>query len=205
MPCRSLRTTVPVAAALVIGLATTTAAENTMRVRGKIDAFDGQTMHVTARDDSKLTIKLADNASIAGVVKASLGDIKVGTYVGVAGTPQPGGRQRALEVVIFPEAMRGTAEGFGPWDLRPKSTMTNATVAAVVDKTEGNTMNLKYKGGERTIVVPPEAPIVSYVPGDKNELKPGAAIFVASAAKQADGTLVAQRVGVGRDGLVPPM
>lgn len=150
-------------------------------------------------------IKLADNASVVGVVKASLADVKVGSYVGIAGMPQEDGSQRALEVLIFPEAMRGTAEGFLPWDLRPQSAMTNATVAAMVSKADGQTMNLKYKDGEKTIVIAPETPIVTYVPGDRSELKPGVAIFIAGAAKQTDGSLVASRIGVGRDGLVPPM
>ena len=162
-------------------------------------------MNVTARDGTKLAIKLADNVTVAGIVKASMSDIKVGGYVGATGMPQEDGSQRALEVLIFPEAMRGTAEGFLPWDLRPNSTMTNATVAEVVAKVDSYTMRLKYKDGEKTVVVPSDAPIVTYLPGDKSELKPGAKIFIAGAAKQPDGSLVAARIGVGRDGLTPPM
>jgi len=193
----------PLFAAAVIAAAS--AQQQTVRVRGTIEAVDGQTMNVTTRDGTKLAIKIADNVTVVGVVKASMSDIKVGGYVGAAGMPQEDGSQRALEVLIFPEAMRGTAEGFLPWDLRPNSTMTNATVAEVVAKVDSYTMRLKYKDGEKTIVVPPDAPIVAYVPGDKSELKPGAKIFIAGAAKQPDGSLVAARVGVGRDSLTPPM
>jgi Domain of unknown function (DUF5666) len=186
-------------------IAIASAQEQTVRVRGTIDGIDGQTMNVTARDGTKLAIKIADNVTVAGVVKASMSDIKPGSYVGAAGMPQEDGSQRALEVLIFPEAMRGTAEGFRPWDLRPNSTMTNATVAEVVAKADAQTMTLKYKDGEKTVVVPPDAPIVAFVPGDKSELKAGAKIFIAGAAKQPDGSLVAARIGVGRDGLTPPM
>jgi hypothetical protein len=186
-------------------IAIASAQEQTVRVRGTIDGSDGQTMNVTTRDGTKLAIKIADNVAVAGVVKASMSDIKPGSYVGAAGMPQEDGSQRALEVLIFPEAMRGTAEGFRPWDLRPNSTMTNATVAEVVAKADAQTMTLKYKDGEKTVVVPPDAPIVAFVPGDKSELKAGAKIFIAGAAKQPDGSLVAARIGVGRDGLTPPM
>jgi hypothetical protein len=186
-------------------IAIASAQEPTVRVRGTIDGIDGQTMSVTARDGTKLTIKIADNAAVAGVVKASMSDIKPGSYVGVAGMPQEDGSQRALEVLIFPEAMRGTAEGFRPWDLRPSSTMTNATVAEVTAKADAQTMTLQYKDGEKTIVVPPGVPVVAFVPGDKSELKAGAKIFIAAAAKQPDGSLIAARIGVGRDGLTPPM
>src|ERR1700682_247049 len=186
-------------------IAIASAQEQTVRVRGTIDSIDGQTMSVTARDGMKLAIRIADNATVADVVKASMSDIKPGSYVGIAGMPQEDGSQRALEVLIFPEAMRGTAEGFRPWDLRPNSTMTNATVAEVVAKADAETMTLKYKDGEKTIVVPLVVPIVAYVAGDKSELKVGAKIFIAGAAKQPDGSLVAARIGVGRDGLTPPM
>ena len=192
--------------ALVLALGAIALAQaQTVRVRGTIDGIDGQMMNVTLRDGAKLAIKIADNATVAGIVKASMSDIKSGTYVGVAGMPLEDGSQRALEVLIFPEAMRGTGEGFGPWDLRPSSTMTNAAVAEVVVKPDAHTMTLKYKDGEKTIVVPPDAPIVTYVPGDKSDLKAGAKIFIFGAAKQPDGSLVAARIGVGRDGLTPPM
>jgi hypothetical protein len=200
------RLVVVAALALAVAvIAIASAQEQPVRVRGTIDGVDGQTMSVTARDGAKLSIKIADNATVVGVVKASMADIKPGSYVGVAGMPQEDGSQRALEVLIFPEAMRGTAEGFRPWDLRPSSTMTNATVSEVMAKADAQTLTLKYKDGEKTVVVPPGVPIVAFVPGDKSELKAGAKIFIAGAAKQPDGSLVAARIGVGRDGLTPPM
>jgi hypothetical protein len=151
---------------------------------------------------------LADNALIVGIVKASLSDIKTGSFVGVTGMPQADGSQKALEVHIFPEAMRGTGEGHYPWDLRPQSTMTNGYVEHVeqtVTGVNGQTLTLKYKDGEKKIIVPPDTPIVTYVLGDKSELKPGAKILIAAAKKLPDGTLQAPRVNFGKDGLTPPM
>jgi hypothetical protein len=202
---KSNRRLVAVAALVLASIAIASAQEQTVRVRGTIDGIDGQTMSVAARDGTKLAIKITDNVVVMGVVKASMADVKSGSYVGVAGIPQEDGSQRALEVLIFPDAMRGIAEGIRPWDLRPNSMMTNATVAEVVAKIGSHTMTLKYKDGEKTVVVPPDAPVVTYVPGDRRELKPGAKIFIAGAAKQPDGSLVAARIGVGRDGLTPPM
>lgn len=134
-----------------------------------------------------------------------MSDIKPGSYIGVSAMPQPDGSQRALHVHIFPEPMRGVAEGHFPWDVRPSSTMTNATVEQTVTGVDGQTITVKYKDGEKKVIVPPEAPIVTYLPGDKAELKPGAKIFIVAAQKQPDGTLSAARVSVGRDGLTPPM
>jgi hypothetical protein len=118
--------------------------------------------------------------------------------------PNPDGSQRALEVHIFPEAMRGTGDGHRPWDLQPSSTMTNGNVEQTVAGNDGQTLTLKYKDGEKKIIVPASTPIVSYLPGDKNELTPGARIFIAAATKQPDGTLQTPRVNVGR-GVAPPM
>jgi hypothetical protein len=125
--------------------------------------------------------------------------------VGVTGMPQADGRQKAVEVHIFPEAMRGTGEGHRPWDLQPQSTMTNANVEQTVAGVDGHTLTLKYKDGEKKIIVVPETAIVTYMPGDKSELKPGVKIFIAAANKQPDGTLQAPRVNFGKDGLTPPM
>lgn len=176
-----------------------------VRVRGEIVGMDGTMMIVKARDGSELKIKLADNVAVSGVVKTQLSEIKPGSYIGVSAMPQPDGSQRALHIHIFPEPMRGTAEGHFPWDVRPGSTMTNATVAETVAAVEGQTISVKYKDGEKKVIVPPDAPIVTYLPGDKAELKPGAKIFIVAAQKQPDGTLSAARVSVGRNGLTPPM
>ena len=205
MKRETTRSTLGLVVLLLIATVSMAFAQATVRIRGTIDSVDGQTMKVTTREGTKLEVKLADNLTVVGIVKASLADIKTGSYVGIAGMPQEDGSQRALEVLIFPEAMRGTAEGFHPWDLRPSSTMTNASVDKLVEKVDGRALTLKYKDGEKNIVVPLDIPIVAYVPGDKSELKAGVKIFVAGAAKQPDGSLVVSRIGVGRDGLTPPM
>jgi hypothetical protein len=180
------------------------AQEPPVRVRGTIDRVEGDVYVVKARGGAELKVKLAQNATVVALTKASLADIKQGDYVGVAGMPQADGSQKALEVHIFPEAMRGTGDGHRGWDLQPSSTMTNGTVEQTAASSDGQVLTLKYKDGEKRIVVPPDAPIVVYVPGDKSELKAGASIFISAAVKQADGTLQAPRVNVGR-GVAPPM
>lgn len=193
---------------VLVFAASTTLAQDTVRVRGTIEKVEGRTLMVKSRDGADLKVVLADNALIVGIVKASLSDIKPGSFVGVTGMPQADGSQRAVEVHIFPEAMRGTGEGHYAWDLRPQSTMTNANVVNVeqtVAGVEGRTITMKYKDGEKKIIVPPDAAIVTYVMGDKSELKPGAKIFIAAAKKLPDGTLRAPRVNFGKDGLTPPM
>ena len=179
-------------------------AQDTVRVRGTIESIDGPTYLIKARDGAELKVALADKAQIAAVVKASLTDIKQGLFVGVTAMPQADGSLSALEVHIFPEAMRGTGEGHYSWDLRPKSTMTNANVDQVVTAVDGQTLTLKYKDGEKKIFVPADTPIVAYVRGDNNDLKPGAKVFIA-AVKQPDGTLQGRAWRIGRDGVTPPM
>jgi hypothetical protein len=204
------RTTVAALASIVLGLAVmlpgiaTALAQDTVRVRGTIERLDGSTYLVKARDGAELKVALADNPQIAGVVKASLSDIKRGSFVGVTAMPRADGSQSALEVHIFPEAMRGTGEGHYPWDLQPQSTMTNANVEQVVTAVDGQTLTLKYKDGEKKIFVPANTPIVVYVPGDRSDLKPGAKVFIV-AVKQPDGTLQGRAWRVGRDGVTPPM
>src|SRR5499427_4458251 len=167
-----------------------------VRVRGTVKAGDGQTTY---------KVRLTDNAAVRGIIKAALSDIKDNSFIGVTGMPQSDGSQKAVEIHIFPEPMRGTGEGHRPWDLVPNSTMTNATVSQMVKGVQGNEITLKYKEGEKKIVVVPETVIVTYVPGDKSELKPGSKIFIAAANKKDDGTLEAAAVSVGRDGITPPM
>jgi hypothetical protein len=179
-------------------------AQDTVRVRGTIESIDGPTYLIKARDGAELKVALADKAQIAAVVTASLTDIKQGLFVGVTAMPQADGSLSAIEVHIFPEAMRGTAEGHYSWDLRPKSTMTNANVDQVVTAVDGQTLTLKYKDGEKRIFVPADTPIVAYVRGDNNDLKPGARVFIA-AVKQPDGTLQGRAWRIGRDGVTPPM
>ena len=190
---------------LLVLAASATWAEDTVRVRGTIERVEGKTLVVRSRDGGEVKVVPADNAAVVGIVKASLSDIKPGSFVGVTGMPQADGSQKAVEVHIFPEAMRGTGEGHRQWDLQPQSTMTNANVEQTVAGVDGRTLTLKYKDGEKKIVVPPDVPVVSYVPGDKSELKPGVKIFVAAATQASDGTLQAPRVNFGKDGLAPPM
>jgi hypothetical protein len=175
-----------------------------VRIRGTIESIEGSTYVVKNRDGAELKVTISENPQIAGIVKASLSDVKQGSFVGVTAMPQADGGQRALEVHIFPESMRGTGEGHYPWDLRPQSTMTNANVDERVTAVDGQTLTLKYKDGEKKIFVPTNTPIVAYVPGDKNDLKVGAKVFII-AVKQPDGTLQGRAWRVGRDGITPPM
>jgi hypothetical protein len=176
-----------------------------VRIRGAIEAVDGPVLTVKSREGAEMKVRMTDNVAVIGIAKASLADIKPNSYIGVSGMPQEDGRQKALAVHIFPEAQRGTGEGFRAWDLRPNSTMTNATVAETVAGTDGQNITVKYKGGEKKVVVGADTPIVAFVTGDKSELKPGAKIIIFGATKKDDGTLEANRVGVGIDGITPPM
>jgi uncharacterized protein Veg len=175
-----------------------------VRVRGTVEALDGSMLTVKSRDGQTYKIKLADNVAVRGIVKASLADIKENTFIGVTGIPQADGSQKAVEIHIFPEALRGTGEGHRPWDLVPNSTMTNATVAHMVKGVQGDEITLKYKDGEKKIIVTPETVIVTYAAGSKDDLKPGRKIFIAGAQKKEDGTLEAAAISVERD-LPPPM
>jgi hypothetical protein len=177
----------------------------TVRIRGTIESVDGDTLGIKTREGSDVKVKMTDNVAVFAVVKTELSQIKEGSYIGVSAMPQPDGTQKAFAVHIFPENQRGAAEGFRPWDARPNSTMTNATVAETVKGTDGQNILVKYKDGEKKVVVPPETPIVTFVASDKSEVKPGAKIIIFGAAKKDDGTLEANRVNVGRDGITPPM
>ena len=192
-------------ALIVLGLvlADAAVAQTPTRVRGKIEQVDGMTLSVKARDGTPLKVVLADNAVILGVVKKSLADIKAGEFIGTAATSQGDGTWKALEVHIFPENMRGTGEGHRAWEM-PRSSMTNATVVDKISKMDGHTMTLRYKGGEQQVVVTDETPIVGYVPGDRSDLKIGAAIFIPAATRADDGSLHAPRISVERTA-PPPM
>jgi hypothetical protein len=172
------------------------------RIRGTIEGLDGNVLMVKARDGASVKINLADNWAVTAYTKAQVSDIKVGTFVGVGASPQPDGSQKAVSINIFPESARGLGEGFRPWDVVPNGTMTNANVAEAVASVDGQTLLLKYKDGEKEIVVPPTATIAMFAPGEKAEVKPGAAVAI-SAVTKPDGSLESSRVGVGRDGFVP--
>jgi hypothetical protein len=191
--------------ALLLAVSSASAQQPPARVRGTIEAVDGPVLTVKSRDGATVKVMVTDNVAVRGIIKASLSDIKAGGYVGVTGMPQADGSQKAIEVHVFPEAMRGTGEGHRPWDLQPNSTMTNANVEVAVTGNNGQELTLKYKDGEKKILVTPETSIVTYVPGDKSELKPGAKIFVGAGTKKDDGTIETSAVSVGRDGLTPPM
>jgi Domain of unknown function (DUF5666) len=186
-------------------LAAPALAQETMRVRGAIERIDGSTLYVKTRDGADLKIALADKPVFTAIIPATLADLKPGTYVGSAAVPGPDGALSAVEVHIFPEAMRGTGEGHRPWDGGAQATMTNANVETAVAGVDGQTLTLKYKDGEKKLLVTPQTAIVSFAPGDRAEVKAGTKIFIAAAQKQADGSLVAARISYGRDGLTPPM
>ena len=195
--------------ALVTVIATQAIAQQppapTVRIRGAIDAVDGNVLAIKTREGADVKVKMTDNAAIFAVVKTELSEIKQNSYIGVTAMPDPDGTQRAIAVHIFPENQRGAAEGFRPWDARANSTMTNATVAETVKGTDGQHILVKYKDGEKKVVVPPDTPIVTFVASDKSEVKPGAKLIIFAANKKEDGSLEAARVNVGRDGLTPPM
>ena len=203
---RAVRTIVSCLVAGVALLSAASAAAQTtpVRLRGAITAIDGNTVTLAVRDGSTAQVKLADNWSVNLVVPASMSDIKPGTFVGIASLGSDGERT-ALEVLIFPEAMRGAGEGHYDWDLQPKSMMTNATVATVAGVSDGQTLKLDYKGGgTQNIKVKPGTPIVTFEPGKREDAKVGAKVFV-GAQKAADGSMTAARMAVGKDGLTPPM
>jgi hypothetical protein len=171
------------------------------RVAGTIAGVDGPTLVVKTRD-GEVKVNVTGNVAVFGVVKASVADIRPGSYVGVGAMPQPDGSQKAMQVMIFSEVQRGTGEGHRPW-VHPNSTMTNATVDTSVLSVDGQAMVVKYRDGEKKILVPPEATVRAYVVGERGELRPGAAVLITQAVRKPDGTLETSRVNVGRDGIVP--
>jgi hypothetical protein len=177
-----------------------------LRVRGVIEKVDGDTLTVKTRAGETTTVKLAPDARVAAMLKASINDIKQGAYIGVTAMPQPDGSQRAIGVHIFMEAQRKVVQArHSSWDREPGSTMTNANVETSVSSVDGQVMMVKYPDGEKKIIVPPNTNIVAMAPGSKADLKPGAAFIIMAAQKQPDGTLVAPAINVGRDGATPPM
>ncbi|MBR0754210.1 hypothetical protein JQ604_18655 [Bradyrhizobium jicamae] len=174
------------------------------RVRGTIESVEGDTLAVKSRSGEDVKLHMTGDILIVGITKIGLSDIKVGSFIGTTTVPGPDGMPTAVEVHVFPEAMRGTGEGSRPYDLKPNSSMTNATVAESVVGNDGHTLLVKYKDGEKKLLVGPETPVVTYVPADKSDLKAGAKI-IAFMKKLPDGSFETNRVSVGRDGLTPPM
>ncbi len=198
--------------ALLAGFATVAAAPGiaqappqNVRLRGAIESIDGNNLVIKTREGASQKVTLNDNWGVTLVVPTKLADIKANSYVGIASLKGPDGALYALEVLVFPEAMRGTGEGHYPWDLQPESMMTNATVEGVVASSDATTLTLKYKGdGVQTIKVRPNTPIVTFEPGTKELAKPGAKLLTTT-QKQPDGTLRTTRLAIGKDGMMPPM
>jgi hypothetical protein len=174
------------------------------RVRGTIESVDGETLLVKSRSGEDVKLTMTGDIRVVGIVKIALSDIKVGSFIGTTTVPGPDGGNNAVEVHVFPEDMRGTGEGSRPYDLKPNSSMTNATVAESVVGNDGHTLLIKYKDGEKKVVVGRDTPVVTYVPAGKSDLKPDAKV-IAFMKKLPDGSFETNRVSVGRDGLTPPM
>jgi hypothetical protein len=190
-------------AAGVLAGTTVAHAQSPARLRATIDAVNGSRMALTTRSGDKVTVAVAPDLTVTELASVKLQDIKPGSFIGTAALPQPDGTERALEVHVFPESMRGTGEGFRPFDLQPESTMTNGTVGSVTG-TSGRTLTVRYKGGQQTIVVPPNTPVVTFEPGSRAMLVPGAHIILFG-TRADDGEVTAKRISVGKDGMVPPM
>jgi hypothetical protein len=179
-------------------------AADTVRVRGTIESIDGSKLTVKTREGNSTAIKLNDNWKLTSVVKASIDDIKPGDFVGIASLPKSRGGDGAIEVLIFPAAMKGTGEGSYPWDLKPNSTMTNATVSNAVKDVDGRNITVNFHGKEKTISVAEGTVIVTFGPAAQGDLKPGMTVFVPSQIGE-NGTLSAANVVAGTNGIAPPM
>ncbi len=201
-----LRRALAAASFALICAALPASAQETVRIRGVIEKVDGGVYTVKNRDGAELKLSVvAEKPLYVAIVKSTMADIKPGMFVGATGMTQPDGSQKAIEVHIFPESMRGTGEGHYDWDLKPGTKMTNANVDQTVNGVDGQMVSVKYKDGEKKILVTPETAVVTYVNGDAADLKPGTKIFVAAGKKQADGSVQTPRVTYGKDGLTPPM
>ena len=204
-PRTKLSTVAFVLAACVATSISAFAEDTPARVRGTLQKMDGNNLTIATKSGKEADVTLKDGAPIIAVTKGAMSDIKSNSFVGITAMPQPDGTQKAVEVHVFEESLRRVGEGHYPWDLMPNSTMTNGAVAQQVEKVEGNTLQVKYKDGEKTIVVPKDAEVVNLVAGSKADLKTGAHVFIPRWEKQGDGTWQAAVVVVGRDGITPPM
>ena len=191
------------AAVIVLAFGAAVLAQQPGRIRGQIEKVDGSNFSLKTRDGAMLDVKLADDARVSALEKASLSDIKNDTFIGIAGIPQPDGSIEAFSIHILLPAQRGVVpDRHGPWDARPNSTMTNAYVENIVASKDGQTLTVKYKDGEKKINVTPQTVISAAAPGKREELKPGAQIIIFGWDKQADGSVLAKTLYVGRAG--PP-
>ena len=194
------------AAALALCLAGSALAQTapTVRIRGTVAALSGQTLTVNGRDGQKVEIALADTLTVVTVKKVDLASIVAGSYIGTATRTGADGKPQAIEVLVFPEAMRGAGEGHYAWDLEPGSMMTNGNIDGVTAAAVGRDLTVSYKGEKITVHVPADVPVVTFAPAEKADLKVGAPVFL-TATKAADGHMTAARVTVGKDGVAPPM
>ena len=197
--------TLAAASFALVCIALPASAQETVRIRGTIESIEGPVFVVKNRDGAELKLTVTDKPLFVAIVKATMADIKPGMFVGSTGVTQPDGSQKAIEVHIFPESMRGVGEGHYDWDLKPQTKMTNANVEQTVAGVDGQMLSVKYKDGEKKVLVTPETAVVTYVAGDRGDLKPGIKIFVGAAKKQPDGTVQTPRITYGKDGLTPPM
>jgi hypothetical protein len=181
----------------LMGAASSASAEDTVRIRGTIESVDGPVYLIKNRDGAELKLTVTDNPLFVAIVKSTMADIKPGMFVGATGMTQADGSQKAIEVHIFPESMRGTGEGHYDWDLKPNTKMTNANVEQTVAGVDGQLLSVKYKDGEKKLLVTPETAVVTYVAGSKDDLKPGIKVFVGAAKKLPDGTLQTPRITYG--------
>ena len=195
---------------LALAQALAAPASPTVRLRGTIEKVEPASITIKERSGEVITLVRAADMDVTELFPIALAEIKTGSYIGTAAMPQADGTQLALEVLVFPEAMRGGGEGHRPWDLQPQSTMTNATVAdlaaAPASVPGGQKLVLKYKDGEKTVIVPPNVPVVTFKPGKADEnvlVVPGAKVLVT--AQEKDGKPTALRLVVGRNGFRPPM
>jgi hypothetical protein len=203
-----MRSTTLAAAIAIVGTFAATLAlaqqPQTVRLRGVIEKVDGHTVLAKSAKGDELRLNLADKVLVVAVMKASMADIREGEFIGSGAMPQPDGSQKAIEVHIFAESMRGTGEGFRPWDGAPNSTMTNGTVGASVTGVDGPVITIKYKDGEKKIIVTPNVPIVRFEVADLSAVEPGSAFAVIAAVPKPDGSLDVNRINVGRGGASPP-
>ena len=184
----------------LVGVVPLASAQDTMRIRGTVERVDGPIFVVKTRDGAEVKLTVTDNPLWVVIVPSKISDIKPGMFVGSAGMMQEDGTQKAIEVHIFPESMRGTGEGHYDWDLLPKSKMTNGNVEQSVVGVDGPMLSVKYKDGEKKLVVTPQTIVVTYEMGKREDIQPGTRIFVAAAKKQPDGTLQTPRITYGRNG-----
>ncbi|MDA9505381.1 hypothetical protein XI09_11965 [Bradyrhizobium sp. CCBAU 11386] len=208
MPVQRATFTCPLIAVAMVAVSSLSAfaqkAPVPTRVRGTIESVDGDTLQVKSRSGEDVKLHIASDVRVSGITRISLADIKAGSFVGATTVPGPDGGDNAVEVHVFPESMRGTGEGSRPYDLKPNSSMTNATVSESVVGNDGHTLLVKYKDGEKKVFVPDNTPVVTFVPGDRADLKAGAKV-IAFMKQLPDGSFETNRVNVGRDGLTPPM